>query len=31
VLYEMAPWTGVALDGSDALSSLIDTSRSEIT
>jgi len=32
VLYEMAPWTGVALDGSDALSSPESTPpRSEIT
>ncbi len=27
MLYEMAPWTGVELDGSDALSALIDTSN----
>ena len=27
MLYELAPWTGVALDGSDALSSMIDTSN----
>ncbi len=27
MLYELAPWTGVELDGSDALSALLDTSN----
>jgi Subtilase family len=27
MLYEMAPWTGVALDGTDPISQLIDTSN----